>query len=170
MSFPPQGVVTKAEVDADIAIHAALKTGVHGIVVARKAADQTLAQSSTTLQNITDMLFPIGANETWEFTILFVSNSGTTPDLKVFFTDPSGATHHAMILGQNAGGGTTIDWITDTARSVRGGASDIMIAMIRGIVVNGATAGHVQFQAAQNTSDASDTKILANSLIIARQI
>ena len=47
------------------------------------------------------------------------------------------------------------------------GAGVGVMIVINAVVINGATAGNVQLQWAQNTAEVSNTKVLANSCICA---
>ena len=133
--------------------------------VVRKTADQTLTQSNTTLQNVTDLLFAIGASEVWVFDMYILSNSGTTPDIKFDFAVPSGASGQHVCLSSAKAEENPIG----TKIVVNGEATNVISAH-HIIVINSTTAGNVQLQAAQDASDASDTKVLANSCIVATQL
>lgn len=152
--------------DVAIAVHAAL-FGLHNKIV-RKSANQTLDQSSTTLQNVTEMLFAVGANEVWLGYLVLKYNSGTTPDLDWAWSVPSGTkgAHYPHYLGESVEGGS-FD-LTDELRAA--GLDGDTWKGICFVVQVGATAGNVQLQAAQGVAHASDTKVLANSFIIAHQL
>jgi hypothetical protein len=139
--------------------------------IVRKTADETV-NNSTTLQNDDELLFAVAANEVWQVDIIVRCISGGTPDIKFAVTVPSGG---SLLLG--AWGCDTIgnkavlaaNLIADYSFAAGPKGATLLVVM-RAIVINGATAGNVQLQWAQNTKEASDTKVLANSCIIAHKL
>jgi hypothetical protein len=141
-------------------------------VVIRKPADEQV-QNSATLQNDDDFSFALGANETWIFEgWIIVFSSTTSPDFKLAFTVPSGATIRWSGLGDgNAGtdhevittsGGSDSYQITSTA-----GVRDTIL--VHGVVQTGATPGTLQMQWAQNTNDAAPIVVEAHSYLWAQK-
>jgi hypothetical protein len=125
--------------------------------------------SSTTLVNDSQLKFAIAANETFIFEAwLYTYAADGTPDIKVTFTSPAGSTLFwsssqvifnaaaATTLTVVAAGGTTGDLFVD---------SNLRAIQLYGSVLNGGTAGDVQFQFAQNTSSANGTSVKAGSYI-----
>jgi len=132
----------------------------------RKTADE-IVSNSTTLQNDDALLFAVAANEVWEFTILSRYTATAVADFKFGLTIPAGAAFSALVAGYSA----TFTNIINTANpSAYMGGGTNYLARIRGVVVNGATAGNLQFQWAQNTAEVSDTTVLANSCIIMHKL
>jgi hypothetical protein len=138
------------------------------IKTVRKSSDQTVT-SSTTLVNDSQLKFAIAANETYIFEAwLYTYAADGTPDIKVTFTSPAGSTLFwsssqvifnaaaATTLTVVAAGGTTGDLFVD---------SNLRAIQLYGSVLNGGTAGDVQFQFAQNTSSANGTSVKAGSYI-----
>lgn len=138
------------------------------IKTVRKSSDQTVT-SSTTLVNDSQLKFAIAANETYIFEAwLYTYAADGTPDIKVTFTSPAGSTLFwsssqvifnaaaATTLTVVAPGGTTGDLFVD---------SNLRAIQLYGSVLNGGTAGDVQFQFAQNTSSANGTSVKAGSYI-----
>ena len=158
----PVDGATGKPISSNWAFDHAADFGLHAKVV-RKTSDQTLTQSSETLQNVTDMLFAIGANEVWSFNLIVMGNSGATPDTKIGWALPSGATMWWTSMTSSAAENSASTFILPGGSVDR---RDWFICM----VFNSTTAGNVQLQAAQNTSDASDTKVLTNTSIIAHRI
>lgn len=143
-----------------------------GLVVVRKDADQTFTQSSTTLQDVTKLLFAVGASETWIFELFISYISGTTPNIKFSLSSPSGATIRwgitRLIAGVTASD-PVYEILTSGEKGILGtGASQGIHIM--GTIVNSTTAGDLQLRGAQNTSDASDTIVHVNSWLKAYQI
>jgi len=136
--------------------------GSSGIVVKYKSANETV-NNSATLQNDDDLFFSIGANETWTFRFVLFANSGTTPDLKAAVSAPSGAS--CMYAAIDAEAAVTTPQVTTcgtaTAMLTGNGAYDVYEVV--GTVVNGATAGTVTLQWAQNTATAANTIVAAGS-------
>ena len=162
-----QDADTKAARDAAIAVHAALNT-LHAKVVL-KTADETVNNSST-LQNDDELLFAMAANEVWFFIFIPIIDSGTTPDIKVAAAIPTGAVVKDLGVYEDNNAGDTIQInAISSARALRGlGAGTVAcVGHFIGVVINGGTAGNFQIQFAQNTQDASDTKMKANSCLIA---
>ena len=133
----------------------------------RKTADE-IVNNSTTLQNDDALLAALAANEVVAFQCAIHLTSGVTPDIKVAFTVPSGATLRWGMVGnadpsinQTSVGASGTGILAQTAGVALPGH-----ILLSGTVVNGANAGNLQLQWAQNTADASDTTVLANSWLL----
>jgi len=162
--------------------HSDVRTGIHGRVVIRKSADQ-IVNNSDTLVNDTHLVLPIGANDVWlvKLTLLYNAPS-VNSDLKLGFAYPTNciitwATVYfsttgsfAWIAQTNPLGTPTVVLLTQTSTS----SAPLMIGtlgiQIIAIVANGANAGNINFQWAQNTATAEDTKLLANSILEATRL
>ncbi len=133
----------------------------------RKLADENVV-SSTTLQNDDHLAFPIAANETWSFSgWLIVTSASGTPDLRLAFTVPAGATLRWSGFGDGNTGADHEVIVTSgfvDVFQVTGGSWRDWV-QVRGIVVNGANAGTVQMQWAQNVSNGSAMTIQAGSYL-----
>ena len=151
--------------DTELTTHAA-DYALHSRVI-RKSADQ-IVNNSTTLVNDTHLFFAVGANEVWWFSIFLRTKSGTTPDFKWAFTAPDGAT---ITSGACCGvGGSPVNELSGLTGFNFGGTGANAVKDWWNIAIIAGTAGNIQFQWAQNTADASDTKVLANSCIIAHRL
>jgi hypothetical protein len=134
----------------------------------RKSSDQTVT-SSTTLVNDNQLKFAAAANETYIFEAwLYTYAADATPDIKVTFTSPAASTlfwssSQVIFL---ANGSTTL---TVVAPSATVGDffvdSNLRVVQLFGTVANGANAGDIQLQWAQNTSSANGTTVRAGSYI-----
>jgi hypothetical protein len=134
----------------------------------RKSSDQTVT-SSTTLVNDSQLLFAVAANETYIFQAwLYTFAADGTPDIKVTFTGPAGSTvlwSSSQVIF-NAAAATTL-----TVVAAGGTSSDLFVdanfraIQLYGTILNGGTAGNLQFQFAQNTSSANGTSVKAGSSI-----
>jgi hypothetical protein len=135
-----------------------------------KSANQILTVSSTTLQNVTDLVIAVPAAGTFSFRGVIYYDGPTAADIKFAFNIPALATLRWMGLGVVTGGTTTGDatFTTVTASDATisfgaAGAGTVIGCIIEGEYVGGGTAGNLQFRAAQNTSDPGNTTINARS-------
>jgi hypothetical protein len=134
--------------------------------VARQSADVTF-NADTTLDDLTDLNFPIGASQVWFCIGASGCISNTTPDVKYTLTAPSGATGRFGVLGPGVG-------ITALSSETFGDPVAIAIpdnidqtVFLWAMVVNSTNAGTCQWQAAQNTSNASNTIFYQDSGLVA---
>ena len=140
-------------------------TGLSSVEFIRKAADETIDTSST-LQNDDDF---VGVE-----LVLFI-DSGSTPDFKFAFTVPSGAVltwgigSSVMMNTSETAVGSATETASGTAIALAGQAARRLVT-VSGLVVNSTTAGNLQFQWAQNTSDAGSTKIEARSYMLVMRV
>ncbi len=142
-------------------------------ITAHKVVRKTAAQSvisSTTLVSDTHFLFTIGASEVWAFDIYAPITMGVTGQIKIAITNPVGAT--LELNGLLAGAGTAAYGNTQTTATGVALSTILTSGMlhVHGTVVNSTTAGTVQFQWAQAASEAVNTTLLINSVMIAHRI
>ena len=142
----------------------------------RKTANETV-NNSNTLQNDDTLLVALSANEVVAFMCFIIIDSGTTPDFQAAFTVPAAATlawGQAGLASQNTASAFTYSvavTVSGTAVAMGGvGAGSPMSVMLVGTVANGANAGNLQLQWAQNTANASDTIVYANSWLVALRV
>jgi hypothetical protein len=145
-----------------------------GIVpkVVRKTADE-IVNNSSVLQDDNHLLLALAVNEVWEFEADLYWDSGTTPDIKFAFTIPTGATlrfHHSS--GTDAGGSSNTEDTTfsgsDTACGSHAGQGVGTVRHVRlhgFVATDGSNSGNLQLRWAQNTQNASDTTVFANSTL-----
>jgi hypothetical protein len=135
----------------------------------RKASDETV-NNSATVQSDDVLLFPVGVSETWVFTIYLLYSSSGSADFKHQFSVPSGTTGFHQRIGLTTGGLTSnAPYAIASAISSSAGGGDFMMT-ITGVVRSSTTAGNVTFQWAQAGAESSDTKVLANSVLIALRV
>ncbi len=133
-----------------------------GILFSRTTSD-FIKNANTTLGDVSGLSFPIAASEVWLFYVGLSLDSSVTADIKLGLTAPSGATGRW---------GNTLNAVSAsiasnlTAATI--GTDELYI--ITGLVVNSTNAGTVQLQAAQNTSDATNTTIFTHSHILAVKV
>lgn len=151
------------------------------VIFARKTSDESVT-SSDVLQNDDELLWAMGANETWEFEIVqFVSSGSNTPDYKNSLNVPASAAVYAgtAALLSNAtttsgsflaGAGLAFasDAVAFTGQAAVNGFT--IMHVFKGLVLNGANAGNATLSWAQNTSNGTATTLKAGSYLIARRV
>jgi hypothetical protein len=125
--------------------------------------------ANTTLGDVTGLSFSVAANETWVFRVVMYEVSATAADWKVAVTGPAAATANFAMHSSMDTPGAARTTSYSTGMAVGGSAVDDVMVM-EGIIINGANAGTVQIQAAQNSSDASNSIIYANSFLVAWRV
>lgn len=136
-----------------------------------KSADETV-NNSTTLQNDDHLAFSIAANEVWAFrAFLYFTVASGDPGAKWTFTVPASCTGWYLLNGPaaNVDGAIVADQagpvaIATTRTYGVTGLTSFLVAF-DGVIVNGANAGTVQFQWAQNSAVASDLKLKLGSYL-----
>ncbi len=137
-----------------------------------KSADESVT-SSTTLQNDNELLFAVGASETWVFTLCIFATAATASDLKMDITVPSGANVswlHSRSFGSTSGFPVFNAHESGGAGAVSYDAEAKRGTMIFGTVVNSTNAGNVQLRWAQNSSGGTATTVHARSWMTAIQL
>lgn len=136
------------------------------VTVVVKSADETVSNSDV-LQDDNELLFAVGANELWSIRYFLRQNSSALADLRLALSLPTGASAsgltYEMTLNVIHSADMTAAWKQD------GKAYDSVV-VVEALVVVGGTAGNVQLRWAQWTAEASDTKVLQNSHLIARKL
>ena len=135
----------------------------------RKSADESLT-SNAVLQDDDELLFAIGANETWVFQFNLIYTTLATPDIQLAVTAPTGA------MCDYAGG--SVDMANGAGSTTCGGAVALTSGSatandplyLYGAIANGSTAGTVRLQWAQNTSNSNATTIHRGSSLSAFRI
>lgn len=140
-------------------------TGVTKVEAIRKATTETV-NNSTALQDDNELTIAIAANETIYFDMTIAFNSSTVADFKLDIAGPAGVAGQWIYVTGSANS-TDSPWnpLGGSGAPVNGLGTDKSI-IVRGIARNGATAGNVRLQWAQNTAEVSDTKVLADSFVI----
>lgn len=136
---------------------------------ARATADLT-KNSSTVADPVTGLAFTIAASESWAFQFHIKGVSSTAADFQFTLTGPASPT--ALWYGVQGSQETPTQAAT-TAYGLQvaaGGSGTEDHLFLSGLVRNGANAGTVQLNAAQLTSDASNTVIRAESYVIAHRV
>lgn len=144
VTFNPGQVLEADDLNAALGIHR------------YKTADETIS-ATTTLQNDDHLFAPVEANAVYSLYLTVLYQSGTTPDFKQAFTAPAGTTFESSWFLYNPG--TVALGTTGALGSVTGlaGTAANVPFILSATVFVGGTAGTVQWQWAQNTSDAGST-------------
>ena len=124
-------------------------------------ADVSVA-SSTTLVDVTDLTLRVGKYERINFKYNIFYNTAATPDFKYLIDTPASLTTYRVAQnGCDHAGGALASIITaeGSAIAITASGTDGCL-QLTGTIENGATAGDIKFQFAQNTSDATAAKVL----------
>lgn len=134
---------------------------VEPVVVRVVVADQTV-NTSTTLTDVFPTGIAVAANDVFSGWVQLVWTSGATPDIKFGWSYPSGCQIDWHSHADFEAGNLT-ESSTRTVAAVGADRSSTYHFTVR----NGSTAGTVDFQFAQATSDASDTTVYTGSTLFA---
>jgi hypothetical protein len=137
--------------------------------VVRKTAETQAVNNSTVLVDDDALLFAIAANETYVADFHLDISTNIAAGFKAAITVPAGATlkFQVEILAAAAIG---IVGSTTVSGTAVGATALIIQAHLHVCIVNGATAGNVQLQWAQNVVIVADTKVLVNSYLRAERL
>ncbi len=137
--------------------------------------------NSTNIGNIISLGFSIAANEIWQFEFHLVVSSASTNGIKVAINAPDGATLQSIASGQISTYATTLgtNLISQTVENITSintlstttwvnSSGFVGNVTIKGLVVNGSTAGTVQARYASGTSGQSIV-VKANSYFLAHK-
>ena len=131
------------------------------MVIVVKSADEART-SNTVLTNDTELLFPIGVSETWvAYFTLYIVSSGTG-QAQLTITAPTGATGNFFDTQWNFA-----VFNFGSADAITGISTSFGIVYLAVQVINGANAGNVNLQWAQNTSNVSPTTMKQFSSMVA---
>lgn len=140
-------------------------------ISAVKTSDQTLTASSTVLQNVAALVVPAPvANTRYALEAFVFYDATTVADIKFTFTLPAaaelrfGGSGPAVGLVGSTGDGNYSGIFASGPLVLGGaGAGTFLCAHLYGSLDIAGTTGNVQMQAAQNTSEASVTRVLSSS-------
>lgn len=133
---------------------------------AYKDVDEQIT-ASTTFHDDLDLAVAVDANGVYRVLIEGLYQSGTTPDFKQQFTAPSGSSFESSYFLYNPG--TVAMLATGALGSVTGlgGTGANVPFMLSATLFVGGTPGTLQWQWAQNTSDAGATIVRKGSRLTA---
>lgn len=142
-----------------------------------KSADETV--TNNTLQDDNELLFAIGASQTWvwECWVSAMGNAaGVTSDFKFAWTWPSSPTRAKWSMINGADTSAAWDFTRQNTQTVSGTAvavagNTVAVGyLMKGVIVNGANAGNVVLQWAQNSTNATGSTIEAGSFLVAQRV
>lgn len=146
----------------------------YGPLAVHRLSDSTPIVSNTTLANDDTLLVTPSVSATYEIDMGIMYRSSATADLKVAMTWPTGATCWWGGIGLSPADVFAMQLIENGASGAAltfggGGVGGTRAVWLSGLLVMSTTAGNLQVQFAQNTSDASNTVIRAGSWLTLRQ-
>ncbi len=144
------------------------------VTIVPKTADE-IVNNSTNLQNDDHLFFAVGANEVWQISIYLyiVQGVSASADFKAALTTPNGGAAVYEAISATSSGGSAIKQYTAVAGTgikILAGSSQSLLVLLNALVINGGTAGNIQFQWAQNFAVAVNTTLKANSCIVAHKL
>ena len=138
--------------------------------VKNKTADETV-NNSTTLQDDDDLVVAILANETWivEMVLLVTTDAGA--DFKLQVNGPTASAGYVTAITTRYEAAAANDLVRGAAAlgspmSIVGTTTAYTIK-VTAIVRNGANAGNITLQWAQDAAVVADTKVLTDSYLVA---
>ncbi len=142
--------------------------GSNEVLFARKTADQSVT-SSTTLTNDNHLAVSVQANAVYDLRLLITYDGSTSGDLKIQFNVPASA----VLVGQAHAPVSTAasqqdyqDFSISAGITINYGVlGATTVGSLSGTLVTSGTAGTVQLQWAQLTSNGTATRILTNSTL-----
>lgn len=139
--------------------------------VVKSTGTQTV-NNSTSLVNVEDLAWNIGASEDWIFEYVIFGNCPTsTAAWKFSITFPAGVTAVRWgAIGIVGYGGQASSTGSTSGTAVVGGLGEQEEIFIRGIVRNGTTAGAVQLRYAQFAATAENLNLFRNSFLVAEKV
>ncbi len=168
LAATPDGTDTLEIVDATVSKRITVTNLMNaggGLTFAKvvKSADETIT-NSTTLQDDDELLFTPTINKTYGFMLFLLIANNSTPDLKLAFTVPSGAT---ILTADSTWSAKFLQGTRDgtTATAVTAGTADLFL-VIGGRVIMSSTAGTFNFQWTQNTSSATAEIVKQGSFLV----
>lgn len=141
-----------------------------------KSADENVT-ASTTLQPDDELSIAVSANTTYWLEAMIIYKGPSAGDIKIHWSLPSGATVDWSSNGLGTGAAGTVEVVS---RSYHNAGSTIGLGCIdtsteccalpMGVVVIGGTAGNVVLEWAQNTSNATPSTVIADSMMTLTRI
>jgi hypothetical protein len=138
-------------------------------VIVRKTGEETV-NNSNVLQNDDELLLAMAANEVWSLELFLLFNSSTVADLKLSATMPAGCVGLNNSAYNNDAIAITVDENVISALALGGAGASNRLYRASYLIINGGNAGNFQIQWAQNTAEATNTKVLTNSHLICRKL
>jgi len=127
-----------------------------------------VVNNSSTLVDVPQLSLNVAANERVLFRLNLFYNTAAGADFKYQVAVPTSPTLYRQLTEGKAPDDTAVDLAiatTSAAISILGAANTNGFLRVTGVLVNGATAGTIQFKFAQDAATASDTTIYAGSFL-----
>lgn len=128
---------------------------------AQRSTDSANVNNSTTLVDDTVLKLAVKKNTTYRLKAHIISNSTAVADLKVTFTGPTSATGKWFESPAGAAVGATPKALAATV-ALDGAGADVA-HVLEGYVTTSVNDGYVTLQFAQNTAEATNTKLVTGS-------
>lgn len=156
-------------------------TGIGFRSFVRKTSDESVT-SSTTLQDDNQLTLAVSANCTYAFRVWIMATDATDAngDIKFAFTFPTGAAchfsgkgPHSLLASGAFGDGEYIARNTATSGSTvatYGLTTSVIGIELTGLLIVSGTAGNLQLQWAQNSSDANATTVQSGSFMTLERV
>lgn len=141
---------------------------------ARKAGTQSVT-SSLTLQNDTELFVAVEANAIYFCDVIIQYDGPSAADLKMLLRTPTSGSFVGNATGVATAGTTAFDVVTI---GIGGNGSfdfgtlgaGTQVLTISGMLITSGTAGNLQIEWAQNTVNASATRVLSGSHMNLRRV
>jgi len=127
-----------------------------------------VVNNSSTLVDVPQLSLNVAANERVLFRLNLFYNTATGADFKYQVAVPTSPTLYRQLTEGMAPDDTAVDLAIATssaAVSILGAANTNGFLRVTGVLVNGSTAGTIQFKFAQDAATASDTTVYAGSFL-----
>jgi len=160
-------LVTKAIMDPHVRDNF-LAVGPH--LIARRTTDQSVT-SSTVLVNDDTLQLTVAASEIWQIEFNLLYEADAAGDLKLSFSFPTSGVCYSHAAHLDAGGAVTVTQLRLTATDGSSmplpgaGAASPRWQPLSVLFINSTNAGTLILRWAQNTSNATATKVLTHSTI-----
>lgn len=139
-------------------------------ITARKTANETV-NAVGALQNDDELFVAVEASCVYHMELRISYTSGTTPDLKIGWTYPTGTTIRWSGVDSDTAGAVRITGnLTETSTPAICGSGADLMAVYTGMVITGVNAGTLQFQWCQNTSTGSNSTVYAGSFLTIKRV
>jgi hypothetical protein len=141
-----------------------------GIFTGVKKTSDTTRTATTTLAADPALTFPVLANTTYAFRFLVWADTTAAGDFKFSVSGPASPTlvrmrRTSIAAGATAFGTIAVDTAFGVSVAVAGTGTNGVCVEVAGTLANGANAGAVAFQWAQNTSDPGSTIVRKGSFV-----
>lgn len=137
---------------------------------ARRVSDAAAINASTVLVSDAVLLAPLVINASYYWDLVIFYDSATAADFKVAFTWPAGATARWGLMGLGTPGATDMVASTATASGTAIAVGGLGVGTgtwckAEGSIDTAGTAGNLQTQYAQQTSDPTNTTVRSRSVL-----